>query len=528
MKKIFAILLTFTAIVILASCKRKLADVQSIELNPIPATEYSLKDGKVDLSTFTLTVKFTDNTSQSFKLFENGKVAEGVSIIGGIYEEGNKLYLDTRNVGNYKIVIMYQGHKIEFAYSVFDPNEWDGVSVSQPQEEEGNPGVYLVSSAAEFNWIVQESNKSQNPLIPKGIKLTAPINFYGKPIGSIALVQKGFVFDGNNQAITGLHEDFRTFIGTMDLDQGGTITFKNIKISNIDLVPQGSVALLALWVEKLSYGTIQVDNVEVTGQIFASGSINGGLFGYMYTDISDKESESKVILTNSNIRLKLTSIQGNTGLIIGHGNYTIEMDYTSFSNAKDYAMANFDTLNGNRGFFHGNSHNDHRKYLKKYGTFQEDENGNEIDLEVLNKSLRSQTLTNTQLIVEFGNNVKFNKTPGAVKAVITYEYYVKSTGPGNYTRIIRETIDTRAFPNNVEVVSSIKKQYISQDQAFANQRGYIFNNEKDLYPGINSNAKITIIELDSSNNVVSIRRTNEFDPVHPDDTVTLGFRPSKN
>ena len=351
MKKIMLLMLTLVSMFVLAACGETLENVDSISLNGTLQAEYTLnQDVSLDEFTITAYIKGIGGTPISLN---NSEIS-----VTNATKVGDTYFLNTAAVGTFTFKVEYKGFKVEIEYTVVNPAAWDGELAVEPAKD---GDTFLVASAANYKWIVDESNKAVDPLKPASIRLTADIDFNGKSIDRIQMVAQGFEFDGDNHSMLNLPEDFRGIVNYLDLshEEGKAVTFKDVKILNVNLINTFSTGLLAYGPRSdsngfaLTKGIINVVNVEITGKAVLLGSINSLMFGYIQS--ATDSTRTIINVTNSKMAVTLTSSAENVGLFVGHGQALLKLDQST----KTYVDANSQVVMhtdlSNRRFYHGNS-----------------------------------------------------------------------------------------------------------------------------------------------------------------------------
>jgi hypothetical protein len=478
MKKTIVLLVLISALLTISACI-DISNITSIELSQTPKENFELNE-EFDLRTLTIKVNFSDETSSNVSI-----ETTGVSITKGL-KSGSTYLLDTTQVGVNVLRIMYQGFMIEFDYVVFDPSLWNGQTRTQVDHIQDKPGEYEISTAAEYVWLVENYNDGIIPALNR-ITLTNDINFDYHFVPTIQIVKGGFVFDGGNHQLLGLFPQIRLIRFVVFDDPLHSITFKDLKIPNVDLIPNTGFGLLLfsnIISGAVTKGIINVENVDISGKILHITGINGGYLGLI-------GGNTVVNFINCKNALTITSAMSNTGGFIGHNNGAIvHFDATTINHANEHltvTIYNNDNANKLLGWIAGTVH-------VPVGV-----NFSEVNTPIIATPISLAD-------VEYGQHYSMKKSDSNVTTIITLFQY--AVNPGGITRLLTSTINVSSVNTTTTIVLPVKKMYVTRDVNLINHDQYIVNQEN--IDGIRPQANVYVLELDNDGMVIAVHKHGPF------------------
>lgn len=485
MKKILLVLLVVLAGLSVTACARRLSEVESIDLNWVPAERYLLNE-VVDLSNVQVTANFTDGTSQTFSVWH-----ADVSISGNINVSTKRLITSVAGINT--ITVTYRNVTINVDFLVHDPNApeiWDGETQIEPAVDQVD-GAYLIYTASELAWLQSASIVSQD------IRLMSDIDLGGHKFWGIGWFQAG-TFDGQGHHIYGVTEGL--FGSVSD------VVFRNMTV-HIDLPAEKSptygVVALVWWaynrgVDDPNYIDVLFDHVHLQGSMYSAYSA-AGYIGYSgvwwIPEGSDYYGRADIQFINSQNSVSIISTGHNSSPFVGHMSYgRLHFDTATV----DYALANASIVAtaAGSGILGGGF---------AYADGLIDTSGDDRDLFALNKTGNYQFVPSGAVINvnawELGTPFTFDKLSGAVRAEVAMVYSVSNAGGGGYPRIAN-LVSLNIEAQTSEITAPLVKEFVTQNVELGQQIYYILDENLDYW--LDDNITVRIVQFDANDNVLGM------------------------
>lgn len=217
-----------------------------------------------------------------------------------------------------------------------DDDVWNGKDV---EEIIPNGNIYVISNAAQLNWISQKSNRDNWNFAGKKLILSCNIDMSGYDFVPICSGKNGFMgsFDGKKHIISNLKiksdANWSGLFGRVTSYAGRKEYIRNISIRGIEIKDgktSGGIAGL-IWAKKR--GTLNISNCTVSGKI--TGNVIGGVIGEIYhfekgSNINVVNCSSSSSLITGNIAAGIVGIVTNAGYDTTFENLT-RLEKCSFS-----------------------------------------------------------------------------------------------------------------------------------------------------------------------------------------------------
>jgi len=544
MKK-FVVLIVFFALFLSLSACIEIDEVTSIELDWTPKERYELNE-TVDLSELDIIAHLQDGSERTVNI-----LTDGVEVTQGL-QEGSDRLLDTSIIGEYTLRITYEGFVLEFDYTVYNPNVWDGQVTDKPSYDEVEDR-YTITKASEWVWLSNTRYDSwttggYDEWFSSDIYLANDIDFGGHYFYGLEYA-RDFVFDGNGKTIYGLNyplynylydnivfKDFVIEIDKEDTDGTFGALSRHVgihswasemgKISdqiNYNALLKEPLSTVATDFDDLNQYTVGdlanidvlVENVDLRGDILFSGQFVGGYFSMVGSGApNDNDEALDVVFKNCNTSdLEISSTDAAASLFVGKmWNGTLYFDDSTINHLGKVNLAS--AARGNLFLGAGDSTGSSLHDIQFQGFTSADTEFTSVNTIKTDESYGYNEILvheeNTLESMALGEHLVFSKSNANVtRLIITFRYIV---GQG-YRRYIIKNMNVASIDETVSVVLPIQKMYVTQDPEKQDEPFYVYNNESNNPLRTEYGYRIIITELDDNGDIVIV--TN-YDYPHPD------------
>jgi len=511
-KKILLFVVITIAFLTLSGCFT-FDGVESLSINYQLKERYDLNE-EVLLDNIIVTATMTQGNPQSVA-FNNDDVIK----IAGYRLDGGRYYLLTDTAGQHTLKISFGGVIFEVDYQVISDALWDGTSYEEPLIDPNNANTYLVSKPAHLAWISRESfNEPVDGLYPfdgMTIKIISDLDMGNKPNWKPINYLNNVIIDGDkNQGEGDVVPVQISNLPSGFINVASKITVKNL-ILNYNIIKEKGFGGLFYYLRGKNYGDEMVesyvDNVEITGKVFATGSVSSFV---TYGCINHPTIKETLHITNSKSTLNLsTSAESNSALLFG---YPYNIHITTDKYLWEKSTGDFKILETSANHLYiGNTTGMSLEIEGYEGTINKSTFGSALasvfpdgdtndDYGII--SVTERVFDNSQI----GSYVSAEKAQNATTILVSLTYLIGQS----YDRSLTTKVDVSSAAG--VILLPVKFVYVSDNPNSINWVNYVYNDEHqnldsagkpyDLVP--NSYIVVKIVQLDSQDNVIQVEQYN--------------------